>query len=402
MAVLKRPAAVLDAGHGHATAAQHRQSPSCCKRSRASIGSTDDYEKVACLGKGGFGVVHRMRHRVTKKNVAVKFLSSPDDTDVVKDLEQEARFLEACDGNPYVVGFEGLVCDPATGDTAGLVMEYVEASSLWSLLWDRRERDDPPLPESTVRDFMWKLLTGADKMHEHDRHIVHRDIKPANILVGKNLELLKICDLGLAMSMADWPPYNRAGTASYMAPEMILGKKDYEAVVDTWSIGCVFAELLTGKTLFNGYLEDDDEDETTNDIRQLWSIFCVLGMPDERTWPEFKSLPLTADVLKRLPAGYKHSRLRYLFPEDKLSEEGFQVLQGLLTCNPDERLTAADALKHPWFDAPRSADAAAEKLDSLSFLKEKTPRIKFIPPAMPRQKNLHKIPVAVWNAAQRV
>ncbi|XP_044982490.1 putative cyclin-dependent kinase F-2 [Hordeum vulgare subsp. vulgare] len=391
MAILKRPAAVLDAGHGHATAAQHRQSPSCCKRSRASIGSTDDYEKVACLGKGGFGVVHRMRHRVTKKNVAVKFLSSPDDTDVVKDLEQEARFLEACDGNPYVVGFEGLVCDPATGDTVGLVMEYVEASSLRSLLSDMR--DDPPLPESTVCDFMWKLLTGADKMHEHDRHIVHRDIKPANILVGKNLELLKICDLGLAMFMADWPPYNRAGTTSYMAPEMILGKKDYDMLVDTWSIGCVFAELLTGKTLFKGYLEDDDEDETKNDIRQLWSIFCVLGMPDERTWPEFKSLPLTADVLKRLPAGCKHSRLRYLFPEDKLSEEGFQVLQGLLTCNPDERLTAADALKHPWFDAPSSAAAAAAaaaKVDSLSFSKKKAPRIKFIPPAMPR------------NAAQRV
>ncbi|KAI4993226.1 hypothetical protein ZWY2020_007539 [Hordeum vulgare] len=393
MAILKRPAAVLDAGHGHATAAQHRQSPSCCKRSRASIGSTDDYEKVACLGKGGFGVVHRMRHRVTKKNVAVKFLSSPDDTDVVKDLEQEARFLEACDGNPYVVGFEGLVCDPATGDTVGLVMEYVEASSLRSLLWDMR--DDPPLPESTVCDFMWKLLTGADTMHEHDRHIVHRDIKPANILVGKNLELLKICDLGLAIFMADWPPYNRAGTTSYMAPEMILGKKDYDMLVDTWSIGCVFAELLTGKTLFKGYLEDDDEDETKNDIRQLWSIFCVLGMPDERTWPEFKSLPLTADVLKRLPAGCKHSRLRYLFPEDKLSEEGFQVLQGLLTCNPDERLTAADALKHPWFDAPRSAAAAAAaaaaaKVDSLSFSKKKAPRIKFIPPAMPQ------------NAAQRV
>ncbi|KAI4993130.1 hypothetical protein ZWY2020_007443 [Hordeum vulgare] len=108
-------------------------------------------------------------------------------------------------------------------------------------------------------------------------------------------------------------------------------------------------------------------------------------MPDERTWPEFKSLPLTADVLKRLPAGYKHSRLRYLFPEDKLSEEGFHVLQGLLTCNPDERLTAADALKLPWFDAPRSVAAAAvaAKVDSLSFSKKKAPRIKFIPPAMP-------------------
>ncbi|XP_044372864.1 putative cyclin-dependent kinase F-2 [Triticum aestivum] len=390
MAARKRPAAVLDAGHGHATA-QHQRSPTCCKRSRVSIGSTDDYEKVARLGKGSFGVVLRMRHRVTKKNVAVKFLSSPD----VEDLDREARFLEACDGNPYVVGFEGLVCDPATGDTAGLVMEYVEASSLQSLLWERR--GDPPLPESTVRDFMWKLLTGAEKMHGHDRHIVHRDIKPANILVGRNGQLVKICDLGMAMSMSDWPPYNRAGTTSYMAPEMIMGKKDYDAQVDTWSIGCVFAELLTGKTMFKGYLEDDDEDKTKNDIRQLWSIFCVLGMPDERTWPGFTSLPLAAEALRRLPAGCKYSRLRYSFPEDKLSEEGFQVLQGLLTCNPEKRLTAAAALKHPWFDAPRSA-AAAAKVDALSFPKKKAPRIKFIPPAIP-QKNLLKIPLAVWNAA---
>uniref|UniRef100_N1QT89 [RNA-polymerase]-subunit kinase n=1 Tax=Aegilops tauschii TaxID=37682 RepID=N1QT89_AEGTA len=125
---------------------------------------------------------------------------------------------------------------------------------------------------------MWKLLTGAEKMHAHERHIVHRDIKPGNILVGKNGELVKICELGLDMSIADWPPYNRAGTTSYMAPERILGKKDYDAQVDTWSIGCVFAELLTGKTMFKGYLEDDDEDKTKNDIRQLWSIFCVLGV----------------------------------------------------------------------------------------------------------------------------
>ncbi|XP_037424111.1 putative cyclin-dependent kinase F-2 [Triticum dicoccoides] len=401
MAARKRPAAVLDADHGHATA-QHQQSPTCCKRSRASIGSTDDYEKVACLGEGGFGVVHRMRHRVTKKDVAVKFLSSPDDTEEppdVQDLEREARFLEACNGNPYVVGFEGMVCDPATGDTAGLVMEYVAASSLLSLLWDRR--GDPPLPESTVRDFMRKLLTGAEKMHEHERHIVHRDIKPANILVGKNGELLKICDLGLAMSMCDWPPYNQVGTAPYMAPEMILGKQDYDALVDTWSIGCVFAELLTGTTLFTVDPEDEEEDETKNNVKQLWSIFRVLGVPDERTWPGFTSLPLAKKAPQLLQAGHNKHRLRDLFPEEKLSDEGFQVLQGLLTCNPDERLTAAAALKHPWFAAPRSAADAVEKVDALSFPKRKTPRIKFIPPAMP-QKNLLKIPLAVWNAAQRV
>uniref|UniRef100_A0A8R7UAZ2 [RNA-polymerase]-subunit kinase n=1 Tax=Triticum urartu TaxID=4572 RepID=A0A8R7UAZ2_TRIUA len=184
---------------------------------------------------------------------------------------------------------------------------------------------------------MWKLLTGAKTMH--GRHVVHRDIKPGNILVGQDGELVKICDFGLAISMSELPPYNQAGTPFYVAPEVLLGKRDYDALVDTWSIGCVMAEMLTGKTLFLG---DDDDD-------QLWSIFRVLGVPDESTWPGFTSLPHTAEALRLLPAGHNHSRLRDLFPEEKLSEEGFQVLQGLLTCNPDKRLTAAAALKHPWF-----------------------------------------------------
>uniref|UniRef100_M8BBN5 [RNA-polymerase]-subunit kinase n=1 Tax=Aegilops tauschii TaxID=37682 RepID=M8BBN5_AEGTA len=224
--------------------------------------------------------------------------------------------------------------------------------------------------------------------------------KPGNILVGETRELVKICDLGLAISLSDKPPYSQAGTASYMAPEMILGKRDYDALVDTWSIGCVFAELLTGKTLFacDGEDDDDDDNKIKVDIYQLWSIFRVLGVPDERKWPGFTSLPHTTEALGLLPAGHNHSRLRDLFPEEKLSEEGFRLLQGLLTCNPDKRLTAAAALKQPWFAAPRSA-AAAANVDALS--EKKAPRIKFIPPAMP-EKNLLKIPAAVWNAAQRV
>ncbi|KAI4993149.1 hypothetical protein ZWY2020_007462 [Hordeum vulgare] len=86
--------------------------------------------------------------------------------------------------------------------------------------------------------------------------------------------------------------------------------------------------------------EDEEEDETKNDIKQLERIFRVLGVPDERTWPGCTSLPLTVNKPQLLPAGHKHSRLRDLFPEDKLSEEGFQVY-------PEKRLTAAAALKHP-------------------------------------------------------
>ncbi|KAI4993153.1 hypothetical protein ZWY2020_007466 [Hordeum vulgare] len=398
MAARKRPAAVLDAGHFTTTTkTRHQRSPPCCKRSRTEIRSAAEYEEETCLGEGGFGCVLLARHRDTCKIVAIKYLNWPDGSQqppAAAELLREGRFLEACDGNPYVVGFEGLVRDPANG-AFGLVMEYIGAPSLHKFL--RNRRGGPPLPESTVRAIMWKLLTGASKMH--DRHVVHRDIKPGNILVGQDGELVKICDFGLAISMSELPPYAQAGTPFYVAPEMLLGKRDYDALVDTWSLGCVMAEMLTGKTLFLGDDDDDDDDDdaTDSEIIQLWSIFRLLGTPDERTWPGFTSLPFTVKALRLLLPGHKHSRLRDLFPEEKLSEEGFQVLQGLLTCNPDKRLTAAAALKRPWFAAPRSA----AKVDNLSFPKKKAPRIKFIPPAMP-EKNLLKIPLAVWNAAQRV
>jgi cell division cycle 2-like protein len=254
-------------------------------------------------------------------------------------------------------------------------MEYAAAPSLHTFMWDRR--DAPPLPESKVRSVMWKLLTGAKMMH--DRHVVHRDIKPGNVLIGQDGKLVKICDLGLAVSMSESPPYTQVGTVPYMAPEMLLHKPDYDALVDTWSLGCLMAEMLTGEPLFDDDYDDDHPNEfsdtDTEHVVQILSIFRVLGMPDDRTWPEFKSLPLAAEVQQLLQHEevQKHSWLRDIFPEEKLSEKGFQVLQGLFTCNPEKRLTAAKALKHPWFAPPRPSVAAA-KVEALPLPTKKTPR----------------------------
>lgn len=99
----------------------------------------------------------------------------------------------------------------------------------------------------------------------------------------------------------------------------------------------------------------------------------MVGAPDDTTWPEFASLPLAARVAQ-VPAE-EQSALRDLFPEETLSKEGFEVLNGLLTCNPDKRLTAAAALKLPWFAAtaaaanaysPSPAAAAAAKIDTMT------------------------------------
>ncbi|KAM3316063.1 hypothetical protein ACQJBY_034290 [Aegilops geniculata] len=332
MAATKRSAAAVD---GHA----NRPGATCVKRRR--IGTTGDYDHESCLGEGMFGVVHKRRHRATGQVVAIKSFRDPGKKDEPADAQEvlrEARFLEACGGHPHIVGFRGVVRDYVTNELC-LVMEYVQGKSLHCLLRERRGG----LPEATVRDLMWQLLTAATEMHQ--RHVVHRDIKPANIIVREGEGVVKLCDFGVALSMSEAPPYRQAGTGKYRAPEMLLGKRDYDALVDTWSLGCVMAETITGERLF-------DEDNSTRLLRR---IFEVVGMQDDTTWPGFTSLPFADAVPPQVPT-VQGSTLRELFPEEALSKEGFEVLSGLLACNPDKRLTAAAALRLPWF-ATIAADA---------------------------------------------
>ena len=319
-------------------AAPHRLGAAAAPRTRkrtrgVAMGSTDDYEEICRLGEGAFGAVVKARHRATGRAVAMKYLGEAGGGNAA--LLREARFLEACAANPFVVGSRGLARDPATAELC-LVMECGGASLRDALLHESPRGGSTPLPEATARATMRQLLTGAKRIH--DAHIIHRDIKPENILVGDD-RVVRFCDLGLAVGMAERPPYEPAGTLWYMAPEVLLRKPDYDALVDTWSLGCVMAELIGGSVLFQ---ELDSED-------QLRAIFALLGMPNDATWPWFSPTEFGAENPEPERQLRKCSLLRCKFPESKLSQEGFDVLSGLLTCNPDKRLTAAAALKRPWF-----------------------------------------------------
>ncbi|CAD6205986.1 unnamed protein product [Miscanthus lutarioriparius] len=255
------------------------------KRSHVdAFGSTDDYEEMCCLGKGAFGAVAKARHRVTGETVAIKRITEPDGGGP-EELLREARLHEACGGHPFIVDVHGLVRDPATTELR-LVMECVGGPSIEKFLRAQRRRGGLPLPEATAST------------------------------------------------------YEPDGTLWYMAPEVLLEKPDCDALVDTWSLGCVMAELINGQVLF-----EDGRDEEG----QARSIFDVLGYPDDSTWPWFSSTPFATELLPILDDVHHDNHLRKMFPEALLSQKGFEVLNGLLTCNPDKRLTATAALKHPWF-----------------------------------------------------
>ncbi|KAJ1277007.1 hypothetical protein BS78_05G261100 [Paspalum vaginatum] len=228
----------------------------------------------------------------------------------------------------------------------------VKRSSSWTTPGAARRRScgrtardgrSPSLRTAVMR----ALLEGAAALHA--RGVLHRDIKPANVLLDARGGV-RICDFGRSR-----PTTARSGTSSspltpgvatlwYGAPELILGSRDYDAGVDAWALGCVMAELLSGAPLFPGSSEMD----------QLNRVFDTLGAQDVASWRGSASLPRAGNALCRRPR--PPARLRGMFPA--LSDAGFRVLAGLLECRPDRRLTAADALRCPWFDAEDPAAAA--------------------------------------------
>ncbi|XP_014117822.1 PREDICTED: cyclin-dependent kinase 2, partial [Pseudopodoces humilis] len=122
-------------------------------------------------------------------------------------------------------------------------------------------------------------------------------------------------------------------TLWYRAPEILLGCKYYSTAVDIWSLGCIFAEMLTRRALFPG----------DSEIDQLFRIFRTLGTPDEAAWPGVSALP---DYKATFPRWARQDLAKVLPP---LDDEGRKLLAQMLHYDPNKRISAKAALGHPFF-----------------------------------------------------
>jgi serine/threonine protein kinase len=160
--------------------------------------------------------------------------------------------------------------------------------------------------------------------------------------------ILKVGDFGLARFVGS-PPSHLTPTVItlwYRPPELLLGAKEYDEAVDMWSVGCVFGELLSGKPLFPGKSEID----------QCHRIFELLGVPTSKIWAGLPSLPL-AEKIKDWGFIQPYNNIITKFPS--LTASGQQLLDQLLTYDPDKRITARGALSHPYFlefPLPKTSD----------------------------------------------
>ncbi|PSC68206.1 cyclin-dependent kinase G-2-like isoform X1 [Micractinium conductrix] len=286
-----------------------------------------EYEKIKRIGEGTFGVVYKAKDRRTGELVALKRLRMERERDGMPVTSvRELRVLQTCK-HPNLVELKCVVTGP-TLDAVFLVFEYCP-HDLGRLI------DSLPKPfhESEVKCLMQQLLSAVAFLH--DKWVMHRDLKLSNLLFTHGGQL-KLCDYGLARYFQPWQENYTPGVVTlwYRAPEVLLGAETYTEAVDLWSCGCILAELLRNDPLFPGRTE----------AAMLEMMSGLLGAPSERIWPGWGELPLAGSF--RLPT-QPYNYLRKEFPS--LSDAGVDLLNRLLTYDPERRITARQALRHPYF-----------------------------------------------------
>ncbi|CAI5727158.1 unnamed protein product [Peronospora destructor] len=304
------------------------------------------YQPIRAIGQGSYGVVCSVRNTQTNEKLAIKKITpmADDEWDATHTL-REIRLLRWLGVHENIISLKDLsMCKEK--DELYMVMELVD-TDLHRLI-----QSSCLLTEGHVRVIMYQILSGVKAMH--DNGILHRDLKPGNLLLNKDCEL-KVTDFGLARMM---PKKSQSGlqqlsddgismmteyvvTRWYRPPELMLAPSgSYDGAVDMWSIGCIFGELVSRKPLFPG----------TNFMDQLKRVFQVLPVPE----PEDRGYVIGKGALKFL------SSLCPPAPgalEDKLGEtagpQALDLLRRLLSFNPKKRISADDALAHPFFEGIR-------------------------------------------------
>lgn len=309
--------------------------------------SVFEYEKLGKINEGSYGIVYKAKEKKTGEMVALKKLKMGKEREGFPLYYlREINTLLSLDHPSIVAVREVVVDDSFDGfDSIYMVMDYVE-HDLKALMQARKE----PFSQSEVKCLMLQLLEGVNYLH--DNWVLHRDLKTSNLLLNNKGEL-KICDFGMSRQYGTpVKPYTAlVVTLWYRAPELLLGAKEYSTAVDMWSVGCIMAELLAGKPLFDGKTE----------LEQLNKIFKTLGTPNDRIWPGCSQLP----GIKTTSVHQQYNILHKKFPRTSftgapaLSDLGLDLLSKLLTYDPAKRITAEEALNHHWFrevPLPKSKD----------------------------------------------
>ncbi|KAI3828162.1 hypothetical protein L1987_02259 [Smallanthus sonchifolius] len=317
-------------------------------------GESNRYKILEIIGKGSYGVVCSAVDTHTGEKVAIKKI-----TDIFEHASDAIRILREIKllrllRHPDIVEIKRIMLPPSRRAFKDIyvVFELME-SDLHQVI---KANDD--LTHEHHRFFLYQMLRALKYMHT--ANVFHRDLKPKNILANANCKL-KICDFGLArVAFNDaptavlWTDY--VATRWYRAPELCGSfSSKYTPAIDIWSIGCIFAEVLTGKPLFPG----------KSVVHQLDLITDLLGTPSADTISGVrndKARKYLMDMRKKQPVPFSQKFTKV----DPLS---LRLLQRMLAFDPKDRPTAEEALADPYFKglAKLEREPSCQSISKLEF-----------------------------------
>ncbi|WIA31193.1 hypothetical protein OEZ86_001193 [Tetradesmus obliquus] len=407
-----------------------------------SWGLEQRYDLLGKIGEGTYGVVYLATSKQDKKRVFAikKFKTGREGDGISPTAIREILLLRELD-HEHIVKLTAVHINRSE-PSLSLAFEYAE-HDMYEIIWHHRDRLAGPIDPYVVKSLMWQLLNGLSYLHQN--WIIHRDLKPSNVLVmgeGPEAGVVKVADFGLArFFQAPLRPLSDNGvvvTIWYRPPELLLGGRHYTRAVDMWGAGCIFAELLTLRPLFqvracvhrNAGLwaassktrliaavggrytravdlwgagcivaelltlrplfqgQERKQPGAPFQLDQLERIFRVLGQPSPLAWPHLEQLPHWAnntenirvkrpewganrleahlgDVMRHLGEAFARAgaaaaaagaggRAQQPLQLPKLTAAGINLLQEMLAYDPLKRISAEAALHHPYFqEEPR-------------------------------------------------
>ncbi|KAF7911167.1 uncharacterized protein EAF01_002675 [Botrytis porri] len=344
-------------------------------------GVLENYEVVRKIGRGKYSEVFEGINVANYQKCVIKVLKPVKK----KKIKREIKILQNLSGGPNIVAlldvvrdsqvnstFPSLPGDPfslvgKTGKSALTGLEqpleeetddsFMMQSKTPSLIFEFVNNTDfrslyPKFIDYDVRFYIYELLKALDFCHS--KGIMHRDVKPHNVMIDHENRKLRLIDWGLAEFYHQGTEYNvRVASRYFKGPELLVDFQEYDYSLDMWSLGAMFASMIFRKEpFFHGNSNSD----------QLVKIAKVLGTEDLFDYLDKYEIELDAqydDILGRFPKKNWHS---FVNAENQrfVTNEAIDFLDKLLRYDHQERLTAKEAMAHPFF-APIRADEAAAR-----------------------------------------